>query len=49
MKYVVKPSSTFRRDLKRIEKRGCHIGLLTEVIEHLQMVRTCLTTPSDIN
>jgi mRNA interferase YafQ len=35
MKYVVKPSSTFRRDLKRIEKRGYHLDLLTEAIKTL--------------
>lgn len=35
MKYSVKPSSTFRKDLKRIEKRGYQLALLTEVIKSL--------------
>lgn len=35
MKYAVKPSSTFRKDLKRIEKRGYDLALLTEVIKTL--------------
>ena len=35
MKYAVKPSSTFQKDLKRIEKRGYHLALLTEVIKTL--------------
>jgi len=35
MKYTVKPSSTFRKDLKRIEKRGYHLALLTDVIKLL--------------
>ena len=35
MKYAVKPSSTFRKDLKRIEKRRYDLALLIEVIKIL--------------
>jgi mRNA interferase YafQ len=35
VKYVVKPSTRFRKDLKRAEKRGFNISLLTEVIRIL--------------
>jgi len=35
MKYVVKPTSMFRKDLKRIEKRGYNLTLLTEIIKLL--------------
>jgi len=33
--YIVKPTSVFRKDLKRIQRRGYDIGLLSEVIEKL--------------
>lgn len=33
MKYTVKPSSKFQKDLRRIEKRGFNIALLTVVIK----------------
>lgn len=35
MKYVVKPTSQFKRDLKRAKKRGYNIALITEVIKKL--------------
>ena len=35
MKYVVKPTSQFKRDLKRAKKRGYNIDLITEVIKKL--------------
>ena len=35
LKYTVKPTTKFSRDLKRIEKRGYKIELLTEVIKQL--------------
>ena len=35
MKYTVKPSAKFQKDLKRIEKRGYDLKLLTEVIKLL--------------
>lgn len=35
MKYVVKPTSMFRKDLKRIEKRGYDLTLLVEIIKLL--------------
>ena len=33
--YTVKPTSKFQKDLKRVQRRGYDIGLLTEVIEKL--------------
>jgi mRNA interferase YafQ len=33
MKYTVKPSSIFQKDLKRIDKLGYNLLLLTEVIK----------------
>jgi len=33
--YIVKPTKKFQKDLKRIEKRGYNISLLTEVIKKL--------------
>ena len=35
MKYIVKPTSRFQRDLKRIQKRGYDISLLTAIIKKL--------------
>ena len=35
MKYAVRPSSRFQKDLKRVQKRGYNISLLTEVIKKL--------------
>ncbi len=35
MKYVVKPSNRFKRDVKRAEKRGYNINLLTDVIKKI--------------
>ena len=35
MKYIVKPTSRFQKDLKRVEKRGYDIRLITEVIKKL--------------
>ena len=33
--YIVKPTSKFQKDLKRAQRRGYDINLLTEVIEKL--------------
>ena len=33
--YAVKPTTRFQKDLKRIQKRGYNIALLTEVIKTL--------------
>jgi mRNA interferase YafQ len=33
--YTVKPTAKFQKDLKRVEKRGYKIDLLTEVIKKL--------------
>lgn len=33
--YAIRPTTKFQRDLKRIEKRGYNISLLTEVIKKL--------------
>lgn len=35
MMYAVKPTVRFQKDLKRIQKRGYDISLLTEVIKQL--------------
>ena len=35
MIYSIRPTTKFQRDLKRIEKRGYNISLLTEVIKKL--------------
>ena len=35
MKYVVKPSSRFAKDLKTVKKRGYDISLIKDVIEKL--------------
>ncbi|MBQ3592912.1 MAG: type II toxin-antitoxin system YafQ family toxin [Clostridia bacterium] len=35
MKYSIRPTTKFQKDLKRIEKRGYNISLLTEVIKML--------------
>lgn len=35
MKYAVRPTSKFQQDLKRIQKRGYNIDLLTEIIKKL--------------
>ncbi|MCL1806657.1 MAG: type II toxin-antitoxin system YafQ family toxin [Oscillospiraceae bacterium] len=33
--YIVKPTSKFQKDLKRVRSRGYDIGLLTDVIQKL--------------
>ena len=33
--YIVKPTSNFRKDMKRVQRRGYDIDLLTEIIEKL--------------
>lgn len=35
MKYTVKPTTRFQRDLKKIQKRGYDISLLTDIIKKL--------------
>ncbi len=35
MKYIVKPTSRFQKDLKRIQKRGYNILLITDIIKKL--------------
>lgn len=35
MKYTVKPTTKFQKDLKRIQKRGYDISLLADVIKKL--------------
>lgn len=35
MKYVVKPTAKFQKDLKRVQKRGCNLDLLTQAIKIL--------------
>ena len=33
--YSIRPTTKFQKDLKRIEKRGYNISLLTEIIKKL--------------
>lgn len=35
MKYIIRPTTKFQRDLKRIQKRGYDISLLTDIIKKL--------------
>ena len=35
MTYTIKPTSRFQKDLKRIQKRGYDLSLLTEIIKKL--------------
>ena len=35
MKYTVRPTTKFQRDLKRVQKRGSNISLLTDIIKKL--------------
>lgn len=35
MKYEVKPTKVFQKDLKRVQRRGCNMSLLTQVIKIL--------------
>ena len=35
MKYTVRPTTKFQKDLKRIQKRGYNIALLTDVIKKI--------------
>ncbi len=35
MKYIVKPTTKFQRDLKKVQKRGYDILLLTDIIKKL--------------
>ena len=35
MKYTIKPTTKFQKDLKRVQKRGCDLKLLTEIIKKL--------------
>lgn len=35
MKYTIKPTTKFQKDLKRVQKRGYDLKLLTEIIKKL--------------
>ena len=35
MKYTIRPSTRFQKDVKRVQKRGYDIGLMIEVIRKL--------------
>lgn len=35
MKYVVRPTTKFQKDLKRVQKRGYDLSLLTDIIKRL--------------
>ena len=31
--YIVKPTTKFQKDLKRTQKRGCDMSLITDIIK----------------
>ena len=35
MKYEIKPTNKFQKDLKRIQKRGYDLNLISEIIKKL--------------
>ena len=35
MKYTIKPTNKFQKDLKRVQRRGYDLSLLTEIIKKL--------------
>lgn len=35
MKYIIKPTKVFQKDLKLAQRRGCNLSLLTNVIKAL--------------
>lgn len=35
MKYTIKPTSKFQKDLKRVQKRGYDMRLIKDIIERL--------------
>lgn len=35
MKYTIRPTTKFQKDLKRIQRRGYNISLLTDIIKKL--------------
>ena len=35
MKYTIRPTSKFQKDLKRVQKRGYDLSLLTDIIKRL--------------
>lgn len=35
MKYIVKPTTRFKKDLKRVQKQGCNLSLMTDIIKKL--------------
>ena len=49
MKYVVRPSLKFKKDLKLIQKRGYDLNILTEVIKKLANGETLPTKNKDHN
>ncbi|MFR1178844.1 MAG: type II toxin-antitoxin system YafQ family toxin [Bacilli bacterium] len=38
--YTIKPTARFQKDLKRIQKRGYDVSLLTEIVKKLSMGET---------
>ncbi len=49
MKYVVRPSLKFKKDLKLIQKRGYDLNILTEVIKKLANGETLSIKNKDHN
>ena len=41
MKYSVRPTTKFQKDLKRVQRRGYDLSLLTDIIKKLAEGETC--------
>lgn len=49
MKYTIKPTTKFQKDLKRIQKRGYDISLLTAILKKLANGETLPVKSRDHN
>ena len=39
--YTIKPTTRFQKDLKRVQKRGYNLALLSDIIRKLQRGERC--------
>ena len=49
MKYSIRPTAKFQKDLKRVQRRGYDIALLTEIIKKLAAGEVLPTKNKDHN
>ena len=49
MKYNIRPTTRFQKDLKRVQRRGYDISLLTDIIKKLAGGETLLAKYKDHN